>query len=131
MLSAFCKNSGIPIAETQAGKGSLPWDHKQNLGAIGVTGTNAANLIAQKADLVICIGSRLSDFTTASKTLFNNKNVKFKKMSIKSKISKNSQQSENKSDGVWHLTCCAVFYCSPLSKDNYKRYLKVEQTKHL
>ena len=71
MLSAFCKNSGIPITETQAGKGSLPWDHKQNLGAIGVTGTNAANLIAQKADLVICIGSRLSDFTTASKTLFN------------------------------------------------------------
>ena len=77
MLSAFCKNSGIPITETQAGKGSLPWDHKQNLGAIGVTGTNAANLIAQKADLVICIGSRLSDFTTASKTLFNNKEDRF------------------------------------------------------
>ena len=84
MLSAFCKNSGIPITETQAGKGSLPWDHKQNLGAIGVTGTNAANLIAQKADLVICIGSRLSDFTTASKTLFNNKDVRFISINVSS-----------------------------------------------
>ena len=84
MLSAFCKNSGIPITETQAGKGSLPWDHKQNLGAIGVTGTNAANLIAQKADLVICIGSRLSDFTTASKTLFNNEDVKFISINVSS-----------------------------------------------
>ena len=84
MLSAFCKNSGIPIAETQAGKGSLTWNHKQNLGAIGVTGTNAANLIAQKADLVICIGSRLSDFTTASKTLFNNKDVKFISINVSS-----------------------------------------------
>ena len=84
MLSAFCKNSGIPITETQAGKGSLPWNHKQNLGAIGVTGTNAANLMAQKADLVICIGSRLSDFTTASKTLFNNKDVKFISINVSS-----------------------------------------------
>lgn len=84
MLSTFCENSGIPITETQAGKGSLPWDHKQNLGAIGVTGTNAANLIAQKADLVICIGSRLSDFTTASKTLFNNKGVKFISINVSS-----------------------------------------------
>ena len=84
MLSVFCENSGIPITETQAGKGSLPWNHKQNLGAIGVTGTNAANLIAQKADLVICIGSRLSDFTTASKTLFNNKGVKFISINVSS-----------------------------------------------
>jgi 3D-(3,5/4)-trihydroxycyclohexane-1,2-dione acylhydrolase (decyclizing) len=83
-LSTFCKNSGIPITETQAGKGSLSWDHNQNLGAIGVTGTNAANLIAQKADLVICIGSRLSDFTTASKTLFNNKDVKFISINVSS-----------------------------------------------
>ena len=70
VLSDFCKTSGIPIVETQAGKGSLSWDHDQNLGAVGVTGTSAANLIAQKSDLVICIGTRLSDFTTASKTLF-------------------------------------------------------------
>ena len=84
MLSVFCENSGIPITETQAGKGSLPWNHKQNLGAIGVTGTKAANLIAQKADLVICIGSRLSDFTTASKTLFNNKGVKFISINVSS-----------------------------------------------
>ena len=70
ILNDFCKASGIPIIETQAGKGSLSWDHEQNLGAVGVTGTSAANLIAQKSDLVICIGTRLSDFTTASKTLF-------------------------------------------------------------
>jgi 3D-(3,5/4)-trihydroxycyclohexane-1,2-dione acylhydrolase (decyclizing) len=76
-LFDFCNATGIPVAETQAGKGSLPWDHPQCLGAVGVTGTIAANILAKKSDLVICIGTRLSDFTTASKTLFQNSNVKF------------------------------------------------------
>ena len=84
ILNDFCKTSGIPIIETQAGKGSLSWDHEQNLGAVGVTGTSAANLIAQKSDLVICIGTRLSDFTTASKTLFKNPGVLFLSINVSS-----------------------------------------------
>ena len=77
ILADFCDLTGIPVGETQAGKGSLSWKHKQNLGAVGATGTSSANLIALDADLVICIGTRLSDFTTASKTQFQNSDVKF------------------------------------------------------
>ena len=84
VLNEFCNNTGIPIGETQAGKGALPWNHSQNLGAIGVTGTSAANTISKDADLVICIGTRLSDFTTASKTLFQNPGVKFLSINVSS-----------------------------------------------
>ena len=76
-LSRLAEQTGIAVGETQAGKGSLHHDHAQNLGAIGVTGTPAANLIAREADLVIAIGTRLSDFTTASKTAFQNPDVRF------------------------------------------------------
>jgi 3D-(3,5/4)-trihydroxycyclohexane-1,2-dione acylhydrolase (decyclizing) len=76
-LDAFARRTGIPVCETQAGKGSLPFDHPQNLGAVGVTGTPGANIAAREADLVIAIGTRLSDFTTASKTAFQNPAVRF------------------------------------------------------
>ncbi len=76
-LAKFVAGTGIPVGETQAGKGSLPFDHRQNLGAIGVTGTPGANIAAREADLVIAIGTRLSDFTTASKTAFQNPDVRF------------------------------------------------------
>ncbi|MCS6816271.1 MAG: 3D-(3,5/4)-trihydroxycyclohexane-1,2-dione acylhydrolase (decyclizing) [Blastocatellia bacterium] len=76
-LARFVEQTGIPVAETQAGKGSLPFDHPQNLGAIGVTGTRAANVIAREADLVIAIGTRLGDFPTASKTAFQHPDVRF------------------------------------------------------
>jgi 3D-(3,5/4)-trihydroxycyclohexane-1,2-dione acylhydrolase (decyclizing) len=69
-LREFCEATGIPVAETQAGKGSLPYDHPSALGAIGATGTTAANAIARQADVVIGIGTRWSDFTTASRSLF-------------------------------------------------------------
>ena len=69
-LTAFCERSGIPFAETQAGKGTVPWDHPMNLGGIGVTGGLGANRIAARADLVIAVGTRLGDFTTASKSAF-------------------------------------------------------------
>jgi 3D-(3,5/4)-trihydroxycyclohexane-1,2-dione acylhydrolase (decyclizing) len=69
-LRAFCEQTGVPVGESQAGKGSLPYDHPSCLGGIGVTGTFAANRIAAQADLVIGIGTRWSDFTTASKTAF-------------------------------------------------------------
>ncbi len=76
-LRAFVAATGIPVAETMAGKGSLRYDDALCLGAIGVTGTPSANAIAEQADLVIGIGTRYSDFTTSSKTLFQNADVRF------------------------------------------------------
>ena len=76
-LAQFASQTGIPVGETFAGKGSLRYDHPQNLGAIGATGTPGANISAREADLVIAIGTRLSDFTTASKTAFQNPEVRF------------------------------------------------------
>jgi 3D-(3,5/4)-trihydroxycyclohexane-1,2-dione acylhydrolase (decyclizing) len=76
-LSKFAQATGIPVAETQAGKGALPFDHPQELGAIGVTGTPGANILAREADLIIGIGTRYSDFTTSSKTAFQNPAVRF------------------------------------------------------
>jgi 3D-(3,5/4)-trihydroxycyclohexane-1,2-dione acylhydrolase (decyclizing) len=69
-LRALADASGIPVAETQAGKGSLPYDHPLALGAIGSTGTFAANRFAREADVVIGVGTRYSDFTTASQSAF-------------------------------------------------------------
>lgn len=70
-LAAFSDATGIPVAETQAGKGALPWRHDRALGAVGVTGTGAANAVAADADVVLAIGTRLQDFTTGSRTLFD------------------------------------------------------------
>lgn len=68
-LRTFAERHGVPIAETQAGKGCLAWNHPLNAGAIGVTGTSAANTLAAEADLILAVGTRLQDFTTASRTL--------------------------------------------------------------
>jgi len=76
-LALLVKQTGIPVGETMAGKGALPWDHPQNLQALGATGTPGANFAAREADLVIAVGTRLSDFTTASKTAFQNPEVRF------------------------------------------------------
>jgi 3D-(3,5/4)-trihydroxycyclohexane-1,2-dione acylhydrolase (decyclizing) len=81
-LRAFCEATGIPVGETQAGKGSLPYDHPSNLGAVGATGTFAANRFAPAADLVIGIGTRYSDFTTASKTAFQDPSVRFVNVNV-------------------------------------------------
>ncbi|HZR93833.1 MAG TPA: 3D-(3,5/4)-trihydroxycyclohexane-1,2-dione acylhydrolase (decyclizing) [Gaiellaceae bacterium] len=81
-LRRLCDATGIPVAETQAGKGSLPYDHPSALGAIGVTGTFAANRLAAQADLVVGLGTRWSDFTTASKTLFRNPDVSFVNVNV-------------------------------------------------
>jgi 3D-(3,5/4)-trihydroxycyclohexane-1,2-dione acylhydrolase (decyclizing) len=69
-LAQFAQAHGVPVAETQAGKGSLAWNHPSNVGAIGVTGAPAANDCAREADLVLAVGTRLQDFTTGSHTLF-------------------------------------------------------------
>jgi 3D-(3,5/4)-trihydroxycyclohexane-1,2-dione acylhydrolase (decyclizing) len=76
-LADFAAQTGIAVTETQAGKGSLAYDHPQCMGAIGATGTLAANRLAHDADLVIGIGTRYSDFTSASMTAFQNPAVRF------------------------------------------------------
>ncbi|MBM3190270.1 MAG: 3D-(3,5/4)-trihydroxycyclohexane-1,2-dione acylhydrolase (decyclizing), partial [Chloroflexi bacterium] len=81
-LDRFVRQTGIPIGETQAGKGALPWDHPLNLGAIGVSGTLAANRIAHSADLVIGIGTRYTDVATASQTLYQNPDVRFVNINV-------------------------------------------------
>jgi 3D-(3,5/4)-trihydroxycyclohexane-1,2-dione acylhydrolase (decyclizing) len=81
-LDEFARSTGIPVVETQAGKGSLHCEHPQALGAMGVTGTPGANYAAREADLVIGIGTRYSDFTTASKTAFQNPDVRFVNVNV-------------------------------------------------
>jgi len=83
-LKTFVEATGIPVGMSQAGVGTLPWDHAQNMGAVGATGTSAANRLARKADLIIGIGTRYSDFTAASRTAFQNPDVKFININIAS-----------------------------------------------
>jgi 3D-(3,5/4)-trihydroxycyclohexane-1,2-dione acylhydrolase (decyclizing) len=71
-LADFAEKRGIPVSETQGGKSALTLQHKQNMGSIGVTGSSAANALAQEADVVLAIGTRLQDFTTGSRALFKN-----------------------------------------------------------
>jgi 3D-(3,5/4)-trihydroxycyclohexane-1,2-dione acylhydrolase (decyclizing) len=81
-LADFAARFAIPVAETQAGKGALPWDHPLNLGAIGVTGTSCANATAAAADLVIGVGTRLQDFTTGSRALFTAPNRRLVQVNV-------------------------------------------------
>jgi 3D-(3,5/4)-trihydroxycyclohexane-1,2-dione acylhydrolase (decyclizing) len=81
-LRRFVERTGIPVGETQAGKGSMPYDHPLALGAVGATGTFAANRAAREADVVVGIGTRWSDFTTASKTAFQNPSVRFVNVNV-------------------------------------------------
>ncbi|HET8843863.1 MAG TPA: thiamine pyrophosphate-dependent enzyme, partial [Ktedonobacteraceae bacterium] len=82
LLQRFVDQTGIPVGETMAGKGSLVYSHALNLGAIGATGTFAANRLARDADLIIGIGTRYSDFTTASKTAFQHPAVRFLNLNV-------------------------------------------------
>ncbi len=81
-LAAFVAQTGIPVGETMAGKGSLRYDNALCMGAIGATGTSAANILAKDADLIIGIGTRYSDFTTASKTAFQHPDVRFVNINV-------------------------------------------------
>jgi 3D-(3,5/4)-trihydroxycyclohexane-1,2-dione acylhydrolase (decyclizing) len=83
-LAAFAARTGIPVGQSQAGKGALRYDHPQSVGAIGSTGTTAANALATEADVVIGIGTRYSDFTSASRTAFNNPDVRFVNINVAS-----------------------------------------------
>jgi 3D-(3,5/4)-trihydroxycyclohexane-1,2-dione acylhydrolase (decyclizing) len=81
-LRALAEAAGIPVCETQAGRGALPSDHPLSLGAVGATGTSAANRLAREADLVIGVGTRWSDFTTASKSAFQDPGVRFVNVNV-------------------------------------------------
>ena len=81
-LRQFAEATGIAVAETQAGKGAIAWDHPLALGGVGVTGTRAANRMARQADLVIAIGTRLADFTTMSNSLFEHPSVRFAAINV-------------------------------------------------
>jgi 3D-(3,5/4)-trihydroxycyclohexane-1,2-dione acylhydrolase (decyclizing) len=81
-LRTLVRATGIPVGETQAGKGSLAYDDPASLGAIGVTGTPGANTMAREADLVIGVGTRYSDFTTASKSAFQDESVRFVNINV-------------------------------------------------
>ena len=83
-LRALVEATGIPVGTTQAGGGSLAWDHPQYVGGVGATGTSAANRLAAEADVVIGIGTRYSDFTTASRTAFQNPGVVFVNINVAS-----------------------------------------------
>ena len=83
-LRRFAEATGIPVAETQAGKGSLPYDHPRAVGAIGATGTTAADEVAAGADLVIGVGTRYSDFTTGSRSVFASPEVHFVNLNVAS-----------------------------------------------
>ena len=81
-LREFAEATGVPVAETQAGKGSLPFDHPRSVGAIGATGTTAANALAREADVVLGVGTRWSDFTTASRSVFAAPDVRFVNLNV-------------------------------------------------
>ena len=81
-LAEFAARHRVPVAETQAGKGALPWDHPFNAGAIGVTGASAANALAADADVVLAVGTRLQDFTTASRSLFQDPSAKLVQLNV-------------------------------------------------
>jgi 3D-(3,5/4)-trihydroxycyclohexane-1,2-dione acylhydrolase (decyclizing) len=81
-LRGLAEATGIPVAETQAGKGSLPYDHPRAAGAIGATGTTAANALAREADVVLGVGTRWSDFTTASRSIFADPDVRFVNLNV-------------------------------------------------
>jgi len=81
-LSTFADQFSIPVAMTQAGKSALPWTHRMNVGGLGVTGTKVANQLAAQADLIIAVGTRLQDFTTASKSAFQHSAVKILQLNV-------------------------------------------------
>nr|WP_221381064.1 3D-(3,5/4)-trihydroxycyclohexane-1,2-dione acylhydrolase (decyclizing) [Actinoplanes polyasparticus] len=81
-LDQFARETGIPVADTQAGKGALSWDHPNSVGGVGSTGTPVANRLARDADVIIGVGTRYSDFTTASRTAFQNPDVAFVNINV-------------------------------------------------
>lgn len=115
-LLKFCEKFNIPFTETQAGKSVLPTSNPLNLGGVGVTGNLSANMIAEKADVVIGVGTKLTDFTTGSKELFRNKEVEFVLINV-------SRYHGEKLDAypvIGDAKVCITALMEELSKNNYK-----------
>ncbi|KQS65539.1 3D-(3,5/4)-trihydroxycyclohexane-1,2-dione acylhydrolase (decyclizing) [Rhizobium sp. Leaf371] len=108
-LAAFAEKHGIPVVETQAGKSALPDDHPLNMGSVGVTGTSAANMLAEEADLVLAVGTRLQDFTTGSWALFKNDDLTI--------VGLNVQSFDAAKHGSLPLVCDAAIGLAELSAD--------------
>ncbi|TDC91025.1 3D-(3,5/4)-trihydroxycyclohexane-1,2-dione acylhydrolase (decyclizing) [Actinomadura sp. 7K507] len=128
-LRAFAERTGIPVAETQAGKGALPWDHSCSVGAIGATGTTAANALAREADVVIGIGTRYSDFTTASHSLFANPDVAFVNVNVARsdavKLAGITVVADAR-EGIRGLNAAVDGYCVPDAYRNEARVLTAD-----
>jgi 3D-(3,5/4)-trihydroxycyclohexane-1,2-dione acylhydrolase (decyclizing) len=120
-LAALAEQTGIPVAETQAGKGSLRYDHPLALGAIGSTGTTAANAIARTADLVIGVGTRYSDFTTASRTAFADPAVRFVNINVRAADSAKLAGIAVVADARTALTALAGELAGWTVPDDYRR----------
>jgi len=115
-LREFAEAHGVPVAETQAGKSALPDDHPLNLGAIGVTGTSAANAMAEEADVILAVGTRLQDFTTGSWALFRNPDCRFIGLNVQPFDAHKHQSSPLVCDartGLAKLSVALDGYCTP------------------
>lgn len=115
-LTQFAEKFNIPVGETQAGKSALPWDHELNMGGVGTNGSLASNKLAKDADLIIAVGSRLTDFSTSSKVAFSNPDVAFLNINVSDfdalKMESKALVSDAK-EGLKWLT-------ERLIKENYK-----------
>jgi 3D-(3,5/4)-trihydroxycyclohexane-1,2-dione acylhydrolase (decyclizing) len=126
-LKSFAEAFNIPVAFTQAGKGAMTWGHPLNVGGIGVTGTSAANKLAREADLIIALGTRLMDFTTASKTAFQNPNVKI----LNINISRYDAIKMDSTSLVGDVKLSLLELGKILRKKGYKSSYSEEYLKHL
>ncbi len=119
-LRAFVEATGIPVGTTQAGGGSLAWDHPQYLGGVGATGSTAANRLAAEADLVIGIGTRYSDFTTGSRTAFQHPGVEFVNINVAAfDAYKHGTQLTVIADARETLVALAAALSDPLVSEEY------------
>jgi 3D-(3,5/4)-trihydroxycyclohexane-1,2-dione acylhydrolase (decyclizing) len=135
-LDALARATGIPVADTQAGKGALSWDHPNSVGGVGSTGTPVANALAREADVVIGVGTRYSDFTTASRTAFANPDVRFVNVNVASfDAAKQSAVSvvADARAGLRSLTDALAAYKSDMSfQDDVAAWqAKVDEAYHL
>ena len=125
-LRKVVEQTGIPVAETFAGKGSLPYNHPSNLGAVGSTGTPGANVFTSEADLIIGIGTRYSDFTTASRTAFQNPDVKFININVAEFDSFKLSALPVTSDARVCIEELAILLGNYRVSENYSRRIAIE-----
>ncbi len=133
-LDAFARATGIPVTDTQAGKGAVPWDHPLSAGGVGSTGTPVANALARDADVVIGVGTRYSDFTTASRTAFQHPGVRFVNLNLTSfDAAKQAATSlvADAREGLRALTAALDGYRADVTVDTAEWQRTVDRAYHL